>query len=152
MKLIRNSVFETNSSSCHSISVGKSGVFEGKSPDDDGVLTIRPQTFGWEQETYFDVDARLAYVSIYIRDWCSSDKKDYFQLMFNKVVGEHTGASQIEFKGLPCTWSSTGFDEGSIDHQSVEDGDLNHLFESTDKLKSFLFDKDSYIETDNDNH
>ena len=50
MKLIRNSVFETNSSSCHSISIGKSDVYDSVTPDEDGIIRIKPMEFGWCQE------------------------------------------------------------------------------------------------------
>ena len=146
MKLIRNSVFETNSSSCHSISVGKTDVYDSISPDEDGKIILDSYEFDWGPETFSDVEARLAYVFIYIRDWAHS-KQDHFKAMFDKVVQEHTGATEIVMQKNKKSWCT-----GYIDHKSAESGDLNHLFASEQTLKSFLFDSASLIETDNDNH
>lgn len=147
MKLVRNSVFETNSSSCHSISVGKSDVYLGFTPNDENKIVLPPREFGWENETHSDVESRLVYVWIYIRDWTGSSR-DTFLEMYKKVVFEHTGADGISMKCHTTTW---GVDEGYIDHQSVESGDLHDLFDSESRLKSFLFGRDSCIETGNDN-
>jgi hypothetical protein len=150
MKLVRKSVFETNSSSCHSLTLGSSDIFEGYTPDADNRIVLDNMCFGWEQDTYHDVGSRMAYVWIYIRDWTYDETQTKFLAMFNKVVMEHTGASEITMREE--REYGTYLNKGYIDHQSVESGDLHHMFESESILKSFLFDRDSQIETDNDNH
>lgn len=150
MKLIRKSVFETNSSSCHSISVNDSDVYDSVTPNSDNLIVIPIMEFGWEENTYDDSMDKMAYVWIYIRDWANAVSKVPFMDMFKKVVCDHTGAADVYMD--PGVKSSWGSDEGYIDHQSVEDGDLNHLFDSEAKLKSFLFSNKSEIITDNDNH
>jgi hypothetical protein len=141
MKLIRKSTFETNSSSCHTVTVGSSGVFEGITPNEDNLIWVPSIDFGWGQDTFTSPSERLAYAYIYARDW-SSNLDQHHMSILHKVVCEHTGADGI----LPED------DCGYIDHQSVESHDLHYLFADESKLKSFIFDRDSIVETDNDNH
>lgn len=150
MKLIRHSTFETNSSSCHTISVAE-GVqtYDGVYVNDlTNTVVIQPMEFGWNQDTFNDVDSKLSYAWIYINDW-AGNRKDQFMEMFRKVVLEHSGAQEI------CAVKSN-YDKyspyGHIDHKSVEDGQLDFIFESEETLKNFLFSPESYIETDNDNN
>lgn len=147
-QLIRNSVFETNSSSCHSISVGNSGVYKGYPVEEDGSVIIEHGFYGWEKKMYTSVCDRLSYVWIYIRDWSGAKSKDFLE-MFTKVVLDHTGGIEIIEDPRPADSYSN---QGYIDHQSVEDSDLDFIFESEAVLKSFLFDSKSYLQTDNDNH
>jgi hypothetical protein len=141
-RLVRHGVFETNSSSCHSLSIGSSQVYESLTPDDEGTILLGYYEFGWEPHTYRGVEARLAYAYIYARDW--SRGQDYMTLL-KQVVFEHTGATKIVIT------NEEGPYEGYIDHQSVEDGKLDYLLEDPLLLKSFIFDSYSYVETDNDN-
>lgn len=147
MKLTRIGTFETNSSSCHSITVAHTGVYEGITPDKYNNVVIYPQEFGWEQAVRGDVLDRLAYVWTYIKDWSSSNEEPFME-MFQKVVCEHTGANAV----IMARDESDYHPHGYIDHQSVEGGELNWLFKDEQTLKSFLFDRGSYVETDNDNH
>ena len=49
MRLIRNKVFETNSSSCHSISITSDMELNDiPTPDEYGNLFIESGEFGWE--------------------------------------------------------------------------------------------------------
>lgn len=148
INLVRTGVFETNSSSCHTVSVGNSGVYKGITPNVDGSIMLEPMEFGWEQETHDSPEARLNYVMLYIRDY--SKDKEVFQKLLEGVVFEHTGATSLGFVNSekPPIWGDAGY----IDHQSAEDGMLDHLFGDAQRLKDFIFDRTSYIKTDNDNH
>lgn len=68
-KLVRTGVFETNSSSSHSLTLSESGTFDSITPDDDGVIRIKPGDFGWAIQDFHDPKDKLSYVMIYIRDW-----------------------------------------------------------------------------------
>lgn len=149
MKLVRKSTFETNSSSCHSITIGTGDCYEGYTPNEDGTIILPPMEFGWAQETFTDVESRLAYVYVYIRDWCYEDHKIKNLEMFNRIVFAHTGATEISMIEHKCDYY---VESGYIDHQAVESGDLNHLFNCDQTLKDFLFNSQSSITTDNDNH
>ena len=58
MKLIRHNVFETNSSSTHSISVvAGAKVYDTIYPNEDGCIDLAPEYFGWDwEETENDAD------------------------------------------------------------------------------------------------
>lgn len=148
IKLVRRSVFETNSSSCHSISLSSGDVYDSISPNEYGVIVVGSGEFGWQEETYSDPEARLNYAYIYAMDW-SGEKKEDFLSTLKEVVKEHTGATDVVHHKTNSKW---GYDYGYIDHQSVESQDLHYLFEDLALLKNFIFGSDSYIETDNDNH
>lgn len=147
MKLIRNSVFETNSSSCHSLSIDENCTdFVSLTPDYDGVIRVSGGDFGWNEETYENASSKLAYVLIYIRDWVKpKGRAENFNQILQKLIKEHTGADSAELYDK---------NDGYIDHQSVEGGDLNYLFEEQNLhlLKSFIFGTTSSLRTDNDNH
>ena len=61
MKKIRNNVFETNSSSTHSITVGKNKNWEY----DILPITVNPDwygEFGWQFEIWGTIEEKLAYM------------------------------------------------------------------------------------------
>lgn len=165
MRLIRNKVFETNSSSCHSISITSDMELNDiPTPDEYGNLFIESGEFGWEQDEYNSWWGKAAYLIVYIRDWSGESQEKYKQL-FEYVVKEVTGAETItyeelfwkteeksyEYEGVTRTYQSK-LGEGYIDHQSVEDRDLDYMFEYVNEMKKFLFSSNSVLETDNDNH
>lgn len=146
-KLIRNSVFETNSSSCHSISIGESDVYDSVIPDENGEIVLEPMEFGWEQERYNDAYTKMVYIWIYINDW-SGRNEDEFMETFQRVVCSHTGATRVIMHKTNSEWYPYGY----IDHQSVEGNEYHYLFNDDQTLKQFLFDPKSWLVTDNDNH
>lgn len=147
-QLIRNSTFETNSSSCHSITVSSgNGVYETIYPSEDGTIRVPLNEFGWEQDTHTDPLTKLSYLMLYVRDWVTGQDQTKFNDMLQHVVKEHTGASTVEFEASD---SPNSWDNGHIDHQSVEDRDYDYLFDEV-ILKEFLFGNGTVI-TDNDNH
>lgn len=177
MKLIRNSVFETNSSSCHSISVDSTMILNNiPTPDENGEIFIGSRDFGWEYHKYNYFYDKAAYLIVYIRDWTGS-KVDEFKAIFENVVSEVTGCTKILYEdnfwvGTEQSYPERKYNEetktyeetgkiitytsytggGYIDHQSVEDRDLHYMFEDINSMKSFLFSSNSVLTTDNDNH
>lgn len=147
MKLIRHGVFETNSSSCHSLSICKDGAYEGMTPDSNNEIVLDPCEFGWGVDDYYCAENKMAYLWIYIKDW-SGDSSDEFMEIFQKVVCEHTGADRVVMRSSGDKY----YEYGYIDHQSVEDRDLDYMFSMPEVMKSFIFNPQSYIHTDNDNH
>jgi hypothetical protein len=152
MKQIRHSVFETNSSSTHSISISEEvNTLDSLLIDNSGVATISGQEFGWEEETYSDAESKAAYAMIYAHEWAGDDKERYITILTD-VIKQQTGAKEVVFN-FSGGWSSEdGKPWGYIDHQSVEDRDLDYLFEEPGKLRNFIFNPASILHTDNDNH
>lgn len=133
--LIRHNVWETNSSSSHSLSIAdatKEFVLDTIYPDQDGVVTVKGGEFGWEWAKYNDADTKATYAAQQFA--YSSNKLD----MLRQVIMEQTGADKVVFVGL---------EDGYVDHQS--EGLLDDADE--EKLRSFIFNKNSWAFTGNDN-
>ncbi len=153
MHKIRKSVFETNSSSSHSLTMSATDLGAMPFAKDvlrAGAMTVSKGEYGWEWQRYYGAAAKMDYlftqlfnddipmgdphsVTRELRD----DDMRFDQLC--RVVKDHTGVDILVAPG------STGY----IDHQSVGTG--LEVFESDDKLAAFLFSMDNYIETGNDN-
>lgn len=145
IKLIRNSVFETNSSSCHSISLSVNNVFDDTIiPDGNGVITVSPGEFGWEICQYTDAETKLSYAWTWAINYANSpdDAIDYL----TKLVCEYTGATKIEYQQLQQGFANDGY----IDYQSSDV--MEDIFFDPLQLKQFLFSTNSILYTDNDNH
>lgn len=137
---IRHGVFETNSSSTHSISISSvsKGILETLVPDDNGNLTITiNKCFGWEWEIYNESIIKVQYAAIACRDL---DKMD----MLKEVVLEHTGAKALEFRFQPNGGNY-------IDHQSLDGPIMNDILGCKSDLKNFIFNPDVELITGNDN-
>lgn len=151
---IRKNVFETNSSSSHSLTVSE-GDITGQPFSDhtlrEGVVIVGKGEYGWEFEQYYGIYDKLAYLitQINYEDIPQGDaatvtaelrESDPRFDMLCRVVEEHTGVK------LQVQPGSTGY----VDHQSSDVG--LELFDDEKQLRQFLFNSNSYIETDNDNH
>lgn len=149
MKSIRWGIFETNSSSTHTLVI---------SNEDD--LTIEDRLcfnfgeFGWEFEEYYTPEERASYLWTYFvymySDYNSSTHTyDYSKALEWKDKLE----AVLNDKGIECEFSDPyKEDTGYIDHG----GELNGLFESmieedNNKLMHYLFGRTSVIYTGNDN-
>lgn len=172
MKKIRKSVFETNSSSTHSITLCDTEFLLDNSiiPDEDGNIVINGGDFGWEHEIYNDAWTKLNYIGTYIKEWYPEDevcisgkyllgKKIEFILNENNEQDEIVEHLSKKLKVILTTVikEQTGcnnliFDQinGYIDHQSVEDKNYHYLFEEPEKLRNFIFNKKSILKTDSD--
>lgn len=166
MKQIRQSVFETNSSSTHSISVSYNtkGIQQTLDVDNLGVVTLDGGEFGWQEEEFYSAQIKANYCAVFfmqplasLKEYDKDNSKDILQLnsmknMFEKVIKEHTGCKEIvyDFQFGECMKNNWSY----IDHASgyFEGGDCLYAFKSEENLKAFLFNPDSYVKTDNDNH
>lgn len=129
--VIRKRVFETNSSSMHSITLAdKDGIMDVLTLDEDGItLTVDcDYDFGWERTTYNDPTAKIAY--------CVAD--DVNPELIDEVLKYQTGAKVIHY-----------LNEGNIDHES--NGTARYELTTFESLRTFLFNHNSILEVDNDN-
>lgn len=154
-KQIRSNVFETNSSSSHSLTLSQEALVPAPFPPQvlrRGYVDISLGEFGWEWQRYYDPIAKLSYLATQVTDGhvpedCpdNTDVSTYEHnqelQMLGQVVKEHTG----------CEMRIYG--SGYIDHQSAKSDGANgmELFADKEKLKRFIFDANSYIQTGNDN-
>ena len=65
MKNIRSNVFETNSSSSHSITISNSNiVLDTILPDKDGIIYLNGGEFGWEYDRHYSALTKANYCAI----------------------------------------------------------------------------------------
>lgn len=143
-KTLRVGVFETNSSSSHSISI--CGI--GQSTDslhvsEDGVCRIYAGEFGWEEETFWDAASKASYCLTFCK---SLSDTGHCEEMLRTVITKQTGCKAVEF----CSNESKFYEWGYIDHQSHSV--CKEAFQDEESLRSFIFNPKSYLRTDNDNH
>ena len=134
MKTIRNNVFETNSSSTHSLCIG-CGEKEFPTLNKNGNVEIRLSTYGWEEDVYYDLEDRMSYVFSYLYD-----TREYHEDLFEELINyikENTGANDVEFTDTEWCY---------VDHGS------EHMTLTFDWLIDFMFNKGGSFTTDNDNH
>lgn len=133
MKKVRKGIFETNSSSSHSIHIDSDVSLMDTSmiPNEDGVIYISSGEYGWEWGKLTSAHEKASY--------CYTDNGDTD--MIKKVIKEQTGAKKVKFR----------FDDGysGIDHQSQ--GNSSEAFKDEDTLRNLIFNPKSIIYTGNDN-
>lgn len=146
----RHKVFETNSSSTHSICITP-GDFK---PDtfyrtDNGTLRLLPGEFGWEQESYRDPWSKASYCLTYVKT--GGDPDGSREAMLREVLEKEVG--KVDFIPFGCD-PIDGNDWGYIDHQShIGHRDAcGEAFKSKESLRAFIFNPNSILVTDNDNH
>lgn len=145
MKKIRQGVFETNSSSMHSVHIAESSkdtIYKTINPNEEGVIEISSGKYGWDEETFSSVNDKASYAFTYTQ---YGDEERLIE-MLRSVIKKHTGCNEVVF----LKTSDEYYPKGYIDHQSTEV--LNEAFSSEESLKEFLFNPESYFQTDNDNH
>lgn len=134
-RLIRKSVFETNSSSSHSISMSsedKQFLLDTIYPDQFGRVYVRGGEYGWEWERYNDAETKLSYAF----------QDDVPLELLEKVVKDQTGATEVIFDEKSKA-------DGYIDHSSV--GTAHSVCVDEESTKNFIFNKNSWLFTGNDN-
>lgn len=150
MKNIRLNVFETNSSSTHSISISSSskGVYDTL-PVNKGKIVLSGGEFGWEWGKYNDALTKANYAAVFAVE----SKNQKLVEMLTDVLKKHTGAKKVEFNFSSEYDDPDGKQWAYIDHQSGpgEGGDGFKAFKSPEVLKEFIFNSESWLFTGNDN-
>lgn len=154
MKKIRKGLFETNSSSSHSISISEDTsdylMDTTMVPDNKGRIVLDGGEFGWGYDEYKDALTKANYLSVYCK-YFEDDEIEGKSLVYilNWVIEDQTGAvdvvsnAELDYESLTFSY---------IDHQSYEDKQLHFLFEDKEKLRQFIFNKESKLIIYNDNH
>ena len=177
MKQIRYNVFETNSSSSHTLNISPemidSMMDTSLIPNEEGSIVLGGGEFGWEWEKYNDAINKANYTAVLLLELQNAPKvynKEYPLVKFSQesyetcfanfeaVLKSQTGAKNIIIattvnrdNDTPCDNYGEPYRESYIDHQSCEDiKDYLWLLEK-EKIRQFIFNKHSWLYTGNDN-
>lgn len=176
MRQIRNNVFETNSSSTHSVSVSykNSNYYSNDCLEDhidynDNKVHVNFGEFGWEMASYDHPYEKLQYIVTMLvetegRNILSVD--DLFETegfkLINDAVAYYCNCNGIciddEMKMKYYEWDGKKHfyldHEGYIDHQSHENYKCvqDFLDDYGVSAEKFIFDNGVCVITDNDNH
>lgn len=163
MKKVRYNVFETNSSSMHSIIIGNlnlnlniknENVFRCFI-DNEGILEIPLGKFGWGVDWYTDPYTKLQYAltmvyeteTPYINNRGKNESAFYETSGYNEILDLLRSKCNVQHINI------RSFD-GYIDHQSREDyHSLDDFLNEYDViLEDFIFNPNVILKIDNDNH
>ena len=88
MKTIRFNTFETNSSSCHSITFSSqgSGLTNRQYTESAIIITLKSNDFGWEEREYHDPQSKFEYWLACFKDCASLRVCEKFAAATNKGV------------------------------------------------------------------
>jgi len=175
-KLIRNNVWETNSSSCHSISIQKcdTNLYDRLYPNEDGLIELTGGEFGWGYDKYTDALTKANYIAVAIfllesaaKDYEEADEErkkifNYYSLpefgaknylaakmIFEKVIRNQTRA-EVVYNFSVADWNHSN--HSYIDHQSFEDAKDAEWLLNEEEVFDFIFSPNSELVIDNDNH
>lgn len=165
-KKIREGVWETNSSSTHSLSISRMHNYDytslRKHIDLDGVLHIVPEEFEWEEREYRLPYNKIQYAfeMIYMTEFSYDERKtlsvdeiyesEGFQALKETILENIPECKDVVVEPI----DDMCFPLGHIDHQSCECYEsLQHFLNDYDvTLEEFIFNTEIILRTDNDNH
>lgn len=166
MKVIRNSVWETNSSSMHTVSInGKKGITKYAFVGDSESLAVYLDEYGWSGPDCDDFISKLGYAMCMVlmteypdfHYWDEHgftvnqtvlESLDGYQLLLNAVRTQFPDCKEIVIKK-----NGWYYPYGYIDHQSCGYHSLKDFFEDWDlDVERYLFDYGVVVHIDNDNN
>jgi hypothetical protein len=149
---IRQSVFETNSSSTHALAIKKT-EYNSEDKRLDG-KEIRVDNFGWEREDLKTPARKLSY--IYTRAWELKDAND--DKLYNSILDAFPNTKFIPpelitvynddldpTSGIAYTYVSGGIEHGDL--FELDELFRNNIF----MLRAFVYNNENVILTGNDN-
>lgn len=134
-KLIRKGVFETNSSSAHSVSIAddsKEFVLDTIYPDQDGTIELEGGQFGWEWFKHNDALTKANYVAATYG----------LTSALEEAIIEQTGADRVIY---------TGSDDYDKNWSYVDHDSYGVAPDSKESIRNFIFNKNSWLFGGNDN-
>jgi len=133
---IRKSIFETNSSSTHSVVVDGGTDYEVPEIKED-IIVINGNEFGWGYEQLKKWKSKAEYCATYA--FLYGREKDV--TLLKQVIEDYTNKKVV---------FNVDKEDHYIDHQSIDSAE--EAFAEYASLKNLIFGKESYITIDNDNH
>lgn len=153
MKKIRRNIFETNSSSSHSIVIsidddGNGDYCYNFWDCEDGVLNLYPGDFNWGLNTHRDPYTKASYIYTYALRKPDDYEREAILKRLKGVIKDMANL-HVEFCLLDEDKGKSS-EEGYIDHESVDVGDK--VAKTEEQLIEFLFNTNIILLIDNDNH
>ena len=148
-KIIRQKMYETNSSSVHTLSIDSSGLKPSNLPmDEEGYILIDYGSFGKDLEYFKTQFEKLSYLvtcCYYVSSGFYLDDvyENYSFEQIQRAVCEYTGAKGIKILGK---------NDPDIDHQSQPEDDWDFVINIFDEEQviNFVFNKYVALKTDCD--
>lgn len=150
-KQVRKNIFETNSSSTHSIVIGNNG--EDVYADLPKRLEFHGGEFGWEHRLYTDTQMKADYLFTsliytdtpheYVESIKATLAKWGIEATFEEIVEKRYSNGEVyyDFADRYCY----------VDHGGRNQDLVRELCSDEAKLMNYLFSSGSYVETSNDN-
>ena len=143
---IRYNIWETNSSSCHSMVIVENDKAESEIPKE---ITVELGKFGWEEHFYSDFSTKLSWIYTVLQYLEDTEKRqEYIDKL--KTSLEINGVETITFEDPEEDTDEFGWHNWYVDHGDEYVQEVLDLFENND-LHNFLYCSKSYLHTDNDN-
>jgi hypothetical protein len=143
MKQIRKSVFETNSSSCHSICIQKKEVIPGD------YINFRFDEYSWDEDEVCDT---ASYLYTLIMNTCDEEVQEARLYKLKSILDSHN--IKYDFEEPMIVEYSYGYSHlevGCVDHACEGNDFINAVLNDEDLLFRYLFGADSCVYTGNDN-
>lgn len=141
---IRNCLFETNSSSTHSIGIQKNN----QALSIPTKLTIAPGEYGWNHDVLSSPEELGSYLYTAILNLYDDPKQ---RSEWKTYLYDVCYANGCELEFVEPTINSFGFYDYYIDHVDELEEWLHKLRHNSKRLLRFLFGEHSFIITSNDN-
>lgn len=147
MKVTRKGVFETNSSSVHSLSItSNKDEWKGK----DSVLYVSLGEYGWGYDRLITPSEKVSYLMTLIASYVGYygdnefTDEDFFDLSSIKDIYK-----AVKHHGSEIVFNKCSKGYGYVDHQSIVP--MEEFLDGID-LEDFIFNYKYEIIIDNDNH
>jgi hypothetical protein len=157
MRKIRKRVFETNSSSMHSLAIIGSdrmnkNNFSTTTVDGTEKIIVESGEYGWGYESLTKPIEKLSYIVTMIpyQDSMNSINESKYFKWLSEMVKDYTGY-ELTYQ----TSSSNYYEDGYIDHQSTDTLDsvwVNDEETFKSNMRDIMFNDKYFIIIDNDNH
>lgn len=167
-RVIRENVFESNSSSCHSLAFSKDSLLQPcyMEVNDNNKITVELGEFGWGYDEYTDWRTKLSYLLTMCAECTEAITEEGFYESeefkeINDAIAEYCHCDGVvivgaDFKTGKLTWKDkeeTYLDfDGYIDHQSQFPSIKEFLDYYHTDIVNFIFDEGIKLVIDNDNY
>lgn len=168
---VRRNVFETNSSSTHSISICNGSLDDNYMyvNENDNKIHIEFGEFGWEIDSYTEQNNKLSYLVTMLVETEGrglSTPEELFETEGYKTINEEISNyckcdgihidSKLESRSYRYKDNAEYYldHDGYIDHQSTEDYESvkDFLEQNNTNVIDFVFNTSVVVNTDNDNY